>query len=105
MSIIMDAPGRETQMLFLTAGSLEGLRVLEIGCGDGRLTRRYAEAAAHVTAIDPNAEKIARAQAELPEALHERINYQAIDLQSFAAQGRGPAGSGRFDMALLSWSL
>ena len=34
-------------------------RVLEIGCGDGRLTRRYSPRAASVVAIDPDASLIA----------------------------------------------
>ena len=37
-----------------------GKHVLEIGCGDGRLTWRYAEAAAHVTAIEPFEEAVGR---------------------------------------------
>jgi ubiquinone/menaquinone biosynthesis C-methylase UbiE len=34
-------------------GGLEGARVLEVGCGDGRLTFRYTPAARSVLAIDP----------------------------------------------------
>ncbi len=34
-------------------GNLDGARVIEIGCGDGRLTFRYAAAARSVLAIDP----------------------------------------------------
>ena len=36
-----------------TLVDLGGAEVLEIGCGDGRLTWRYAERAAYVTAIEP----------------------------------------------------
>src|SRR5437588_9644455 len=34
--------------------TLKGRRVLEVGCGDGRLTFQYARAAREVLAIDPD---------------------------------------------------
>jgi 2-polyprenyl-3-methyl-5-hydroxy-6-metoxy-1,4-benzoquinol methylase len=35
-----------------TPDNFNGQRVLEIGCGSGRLTWRYADQAAHVVGID-----------------------------------------------------
>ena len=43
-----------------------GADVLEVGCGDGRLTWRYAGQAATVLAMDMNEEKIERATAATP---------------------------------------
>jgi cyclopropane fatty-acyl-phospholipid synthase-like methyltransferase len=41
-----------------------GLRVLELGCGDGRLTFRYADAAASVLGVETKCAGIARARAD-----------------------------------------
>lgn len=41
---------------------IDGLNVLEIGCGDGRVTALLAETHAYLTAIDPDRERIAAAR-------------------------------------------
>ena len=50
---------------------LAGAHVLEIGCGDGRLTRRIARLARAVVATDPDASLIARAKRSTPASLRE----------------------------------
>lgn len=48
----------------VAAGGLRGARVLEVGCGTGRLSRALEErAAARVWAVDASAEMVARAKA------------------------------------------
>ena len=64
MTVRVDPEGNETGALFDLV-DLEGREVLEIGCGDGRLTWRYADRAAHVTAIEPFEDAIARANSRL----------------------------------------
>ncbi|MEZ4595086.1 MAG: class I SAM-dependent methyltransferase, partial [Chloroflexota bacterium] len=61
MSIRIDPEEREFEALLALAGDLTGQRVLEIGCGNGRITTHLAPHAAHITAIDPNTERIAQA--------------------------------------------
>jgi 2-polyprenyl-3-methyl-5-hydroxy-6-metoxy-1,4-benzoquinol methylase len=102
MAIDIDPEISETQALFDFAGELAGLRVLEIGCGEGRLTWRYASQAAHVTAIDPDTEKVQRAISETPVALKDKIVFHACELEDFAA---GVGLGQTFDLAILSWSL
>lgn len=100
MTIKSDPENHEIRAL-LDLVDLAGQHVLEIGCGDGRLTHRYAGSAAHVTAIDPFAESIRRANAHRPQALRDRIAFQHCAFEDFAAACR----SETFDTAILSWSL
>ncbi|MGH3052888.1 MAG: class I SAM-dependent methyltransferase [Gaiellaceae bacterium] len=78
---------------------LRGLRVLEIGSGEGRQTFRYAGLAASVLAIEPDANAVATAQAELPSELRDRVAFRLQDVLELDE----PADS--FDVAFLSWSL
>ena len=78
-----------------------GKHVLEIGCGAGRLTWRYAEAAAHVTGIEPFEEAVGRAIANQPDALRDQVEFHHSTLEDFAAARE----SEMFDLAILSWSL
>jgi ubiquinone/menaquinone biosynthesis C-methylase UbiE len=94
----IDPEGAETDALARLA-PVDGLRVLELGCGDGRLTFRYAAAAASVLAVDPDAEQIASARAALPAELADRVSFAATG----AAEVDLPPAT--FDLALFSWSL
>jgi len=76
-----------------------GLRVLELGCGHGRLTFRYADAAASVLGVHPNAHEIARARADLPPELADRVSFAVAG----AAELDAPHVT--FDLALFSHSL
>lgn len=100
MAIRLDPENSETRALFELA-DFEGKRVLEIGCGDGRLTWRYAGRAAHVTAIDPFAEGIRRAKEGLPPELKDRVEFRHSAFEDFAAASRPST----YDVAILSWSL
>jgi 2-polyprenyl-3-methyl-5-hydroxy-6-metoxy-1,4-benzoquinol methylase len=100
MTVRSDPENNEIRAL-LDLVDFSGKHVLEIGCGDGRLTRRYAEAAAHVTAIDPFEEAIGRANANQPDTLRDRVEFRHIAFKDFAAARE----SRMFDMALFSWSL
>ena len=75
MAIRIDPENNETRALFDMV-NFSGQHVLEIGCGDGRVTWRYADKAAHVTAIDPAAKQIALAREQLPSQLQDRIEFQ-----------------------------
>lgn len=100
MAIAVDPEDTQTRALFEVA-ELDGRHVLEIGCGDGRFTWRYADRAAHVTAIDPDADQIALARQQLPPRLQDRVEFHAIPFEDFAAAGR----SSSFDTVILSWAL
>lgn len=100
MTIRFDPEGNETRALFDMV-DFSDKRVLEIGCGEGRLTWRYADKAARVTAIDPNAEQIELAREQMPEHLQDRIEFHSSTIEDFAAAS-APLS---FDIVILSWAL
>jgi 16S rRNA A1518/A1519 N6-dimethyltransferase RsmA/KsgA/DIM1 with predicted DNA glycosylase/AP lyase activity len=94
MAIVEDPENHELAALSAMVPSFTSRRVLEIGCGDGRLTRQYAGAAASVIAIDPDADAIVALRDELPQVEAHPIGIGELVL---------PAHS--VDIALFSWSL
>ena len=101
MPVQVDPEGNELQALLRYSGSLEGKRVLEIGCGDGRLTWRYAGRAAQVDGIDPNQERILKAKENLPQELASKVSFFPLGLEDFAEEDPNRS----YDLILLSWSL
>jgi len=100
MTIRVDPENNETRALFDLA-DFSGQRVLEIGCGDGRLTWRYADRAEHVTAIDPFADGITRVKETISDELKDRVEFRHIAFEDFAADSEPST----FDRVILSWSL
>src|SRR5712691_9832902 len=97
MSCIKDPEGAEIRALAQVV-DFTGRRVLEVGCGDGRLTWLYARDAESVLGIDPEEEPIEAARKATPPELRDRVRFEvgnAEDLSRTAV----------FDVAFLSWSL
>jgi ubiquinone/menaquinone biosynthesis C-methylase UbiE len=74
-------------------------RVLEVGCGDGRLTWSYARKASRVLGIDTEADAIAEARRATPPDLEHRVRFRVAQAEKLRVR---PAG---FDIAFLAWSL
>jgi 2-polyprenyl-3-methyl-5-hydroxy-6-metoxy-1,4-benzoquinol methylase len=100
MNVRVDPENNETRALFY-ATTLASREILEVGCGDGRLTWKYASGAARVVAIDPFQESILRARRSVPEELNSVVGFQSIAFEQFAASCSGAA----FDTVILAWSL
>jgi SAM-dependent methyltransferase len=75
-------PERLEVRALLRAAPLRGSRVFDVGCGDGRLTRRIAGAAGAVVGIDPDPDQIARARAFTSRLLRRRLRYEAGSAES-----------------------
>lgn len=88
----------ETQHL-LAYGDLTGHTVLEIGCGDGRLTWRYAAYPRRVTAFDLDSARLSFAVRDIPPHLRDKVSF----LKASAPQL--PFRAEMFDRAVLAWSL
>ena len=93
-----DARGVEPAAV-LEVAELDGLRVLEVGCGEGRLTRFVASRAREVYAFDPDGERVSTAEASLASELRERVSFGIHDADALDVERR------RFDLALCGWSL
>ena len=94
----VDRDGIETELIHDLV-HFDGMRVLEVGCGDGRLTWRYAAEAAEVVALDVNERKIAAAIEACPEELRRKVTFKTADINSY------DTGDDSFDAAILSYSL
>jgi 16S rRNA A1518/A1519 N6-dimethyltransferase RsmA/KsgA/DIM1 with predicted DNA glycosylase/AP lyase activity len=96
MSIQVDPEEREIRALIAFVPNLQRSRVVEVGCGDGRLTRRYAARAASVLAFDPDEAAIAALRSDPPPGNVE-VRTDTVDRVDI------PEGSA--DVVLLSWAL
>ena len=81
------------------AASWRHARVLEIGCGDGRLTRRLARLGAQVVAIDPDRAAIRSARKTLPRSYARQVRY------AVGTAGRLEFPARSFDIVVFAWSL
>jgi ubiquinone/menaquinone biosynthesis C-methylase UbiE len=78
---------------------LKGRRILEIGCGDGRLTRQLAPLASSVVAIEPDPARIALARRLAASEGISNVTFRVNSAERLRL-GRDP-----FEVALFSWSL
>ncbi len=92
-------PERAEVRALLRAAPLRGARLLEVGCGDGRLTRRIARVARSVVGIDLDAEQITRARRFTARLLRRRVRFEV------ASAERLPFAPQTFAAVLFSWSL
>jgi ubiquinone/menaquinone biosynthesis C-methylase UbiE len=94
MALVEDPEANESRALSRMVPSFAGRRLLEIGCGEGRLTRLFAAAAASVIAIDPRADSIDALRAEFAAVDARAIGIEQLDLPPHS-----------IDVAIFSWSL
>ena len=94
MAILDDPEGYETAALTRMVPNFAGLRVLEIGCGDGRLTRKYANRAVSVIAIDTDEDAVSVLRHDLPEVDARVTGIHDLELPPHS-----------IDVAIFAWSL
>ena len=74
-------------------------RVLEIGCGEGRLTWQYARDARSVVAVDLDRDSLRIARVDRPFDLEKQIHFASTNSEYL------PFSKEKFDIAILAWSL
>jgi predicted RNA methylase len=80
-------------------GDFRGRSVLELGCGEGRLTLGLARDATHVLAFDPDGDAVDRARRSLPSDLRGRVDYRVASARQIEIEPHS------FDLTVFSWSL
>ena len=78
---------------------LKDKRVLEIGCGEGRLTWQYARDARAVFATDLDRDSLRIARVDRPSDLENQIHFASANSEYL------PFSKEKFDIAILAWSL
>jgi 16S rRNA A1518/A1519 N6-dimethyltransferase RsmA/KsgA/DIM1 with predicted DNA glycosylase/AP lyase activity len=96
MAVRVDPEQSEWAALMRIGADFDAAHVLEIGCGDGRLTKAFASQAQSVVALDPDPDAVADfLTASWPS--HVEVLSAGFD--------RFESGPRRFDVILFSWSL
>lgn len=98
MSYSLDPEGTETSVIHELV-DFSRADVLEVGCGDGRLTWRYADKAGSVLGLDPDEEMIRRARDAIPEAIEAKVEFLAADVNEVEL------AQDAYDVAILAHSL
>ncbi len=92
----IDPERRETRLLMQHV-PFAGARVIDIGCGDGRLSNRIRDWVHSVVGVDLSGEDLRRAHAR--KRLDDIARFAVADASRLPFQDRS------FDLALFSWSL
>jgi ubiquinone/menaquinone biosynthesis C-methylase UbiE len=98
MGVALDPEETETSVIRELV-DFTGRDVLDVGCGDGRMTWRFAASTRSLLGIDPAAESIAAARASIPDELRAKVRFEVADITTAEL----PAAA--FDVAVFSWSL
>jgi len=98
MTFIKDPEQNETKHLHKIV-DFANKRVLEIGCGEGRLTWRYASASSYTIGLDSDKNALRVATIERPSDMQNKVHFASAQAEYI------PFNKETFDIAVLAWSL
>lgn len=95
---IRDPEGIERRYL-RQVGQLEHARVLEIGCGDGRMTWLYGYEAGSIAGVDIDFDELRAALVDLPKDMPAAAFFVEAEAEHL------PFPSAHFDAVIFAWSF
>lgn len=98
MTLQKDAERNETKYLHKFA-DFAGKRVLEVGCGEGRLTWQYAKETLTTVGVDLDQDSLRVATVDRPADLAKKVSF------SLARSEELPFSKETFDLAVFAWSF
>src|SRR5262245_51066459 len=98
MSLQQDSDQHESKILHQFA-DFSNKNILEVGCGDGRLTWHYAKAARSIVGIDVDFDSLRLARADTPADLQDSAHFLCAESEHI------PFAKEKFALAVLAWSL
>jgi len=79
--------------------SFAGKDVLEVGCGDGRVTRRYWSEPRRLFCVDPDEKALSTASNQLPRPLVNKVSFERGEAEKLRFS------NGSFDVVFFTWSI
>lgn len=98
MTLLRDPKRNESRYLHAFA-DFGQKRVLEVGCGEGRMTWQYARATQTTIGIDPDREALRVASMDTPRAVQDQVHFACATSEYL------PFSKETFDIAVLAWSF
>lgn len=92
-------PERNEHKYLHRFADFSGKRLLEVGCGEGRMTWQYARSTHTTFGIDPDRDALRIARVDKPSDLEHKILFACATSDSL------PFSKETFDIAVLAWSL
>lgn len=98
MTLQKDPERNEIKYLHKFA-DFRGKRVLEVGCGEGRLTWQYARETLTTSGIDLDNDSLRVAMVDQPSDLKKKIRFLLAESEQL------PFSKETFDLAVFAWSF
>ena len=98
MTLIKDPERTERKYLHKYADFMDK-RVLEIGCGEGRLTWKYASASSLTVGLDADQDAVRVATIDCPSDIATKTFFLNAESENL------PFRKETFDLVVLAWSL
>jgi ubiquinone/menaquinone biosynthesis C-methylase UbiE len=99
ISSLLRPPPEDELREYGGVGLIRGKRVIDVGCGDGRMALGCAPYASEVVGVDPDPDAIRLARAKARKAGAANVRFKVGVAQEL------PFADGHFDVVILSWTL
>lgn len=98
MTVFKDIENNEKKYLHQFA-DFANSHVLEIGCGEGRLTWQFAHPSSLTVGLDPDHDALRVASVDAPHELKKKVHFAGAQAEHL------PFSKNTFDLAVLAWSF